>query len=160
MRLAIGQYTVTSAIGTGLAEMREAIRERRSGLRRNDLENCDLDTWIGRVEGVESVELPESLGHLFSRNNQLAWLGLQQDGMLDSIATLKERAGVERIGVIMGTSTSSIGRTEEAYAGLLPDDAMPPDYCQPEVHNLHSPGIFVCEATGIRGPTLTISPAC
>ncbi|NIL94183.1 MAG: beta-ketoacyl-ACP synthase [Woeseiaceae bacterium] len=160
MRLAIGQYTATSAIGIGLDPMREAIRSRRSGLRPNDLANCDLETWIGRVDGLESVSLPDELGHLMSRNNQLAWLGLQQDGMLDSIAELKERAGDDRIGVIIGTSTSSIGRTEEAYTKLLPNEAMAPEYCQPEVHNLHSPGIFVVEATGIRGPALTISTAC
>lgn len=160
MQLAIGQYTATSAAGVGLDAMREAIRSRESGLRRNDLDTCDLDTWIGRVDGVESVALPDHLGHLYSRNNQLAWLGLQQDGMLDSILELRERLGDDRIGVVMGTSTSSIGRTEEAYARLLPTEAMPPDFCQPEVHNLHSPGIFVQEAAGLNGPALTISTAC
>jgi 3-oxoacyl-[acyl-carrier-protein] synthase-1 len=160
MRLAIGQYTATSAVGAGLDAMREAIRTSRSGLRRNDLEHCDLDTWIGRVAGVESVDLPEHVAHLDSRNNQLAWLGLQQDGMLDSIATLVEKAGPERIGIVMGTSTSSIGRTEEAYRQLLPSEAMPSEYCQPHVHNLHSPGIFVQAVTGIAGPSLTISTAC
>jgi 3-oxoacyl-[acyl-carrier-protein] synthase-1 len=160
MRLAIGQYTATSAAGTGLAAMREAIHERRSGLRRNDLETCDLDTWIGRVANLEEVALPDSLKLLHSRNNQLAWLGLQQDGMLDAIAELRQRIGSDRMGVIMGTSTSSIARTEEAYANLLPSGAMPPEYCQPEVHNLHSPGIFVSEATGLDGPSMTISTAC
>ncbi|MDJ0905750.1 MAG: beta-ketoacyl-[acyl-carrier-protein] synthase family protein [Woeseiaceae bacterium] len=160
MRLAIGQYTATSAVGAGLNAMRDAIRTGRSGLRRNDLEHCDLDTWIGRVQDVESVELPDSVAHLHSRNNQLAWLGLQQDGMLDSITALKERAGPERIGIVMGTSTSSIGRTEKAYRHLLPSDEMPPEYRQPLVHNLHSPGIFVQAVTGITGPSLTISTAC
>ena len=160
MRLAIGQYTATSAVGAGLNAMRDAIRTGRSGLRRNDLEHCDLDTWIGRVEGVESVELPDSVAHLHSRNNQLAWLGLQQDGMFDSIAALKEQVGPQRIGIVMGTSTSSIGRTEEAYRHLLPSNEMPPDYRQPLVHNLHSPGIFVQAVTGITGPSLTISTAC
>lgn len=160
MRLAIGQYTATSAVGAGLDAMRRAISKRHSGLRRNDFEHCDLDTWIGRVEGVESVTLPDGVAHLQSRNNQLAWLGLQQDGMLDSIAAMKEQVGPDRIGIVMGTSTSSIGRTEEAYRQLLPSDAMPPGYCQPLVHNLHSPGIFVQAVTGIGGPSLTISTAC
>jgi 3-oxoacyl-[acyl-carrier-protein] synthase-1 len=160
MQLAIGNYTATSAMGAGLGPMRAAIRARDSGLRPNDLDNCDLDTWIGRVAGLESVSLPDELAHLHSRNNQLAWLGLQQDGMLDSILELKERLGDDKVGVVMGTSTSSIGRTEEAYARLLPSEAMPPEYCQPEVHNLHSPGIFVQEAVGLNGPALTISTAC
>ncbi len=160
MQIAIGNYTATSAAGVGLAAMKESIDARRSGLRRNDFDGCDLDTWIGRVDGVETVTLPHDLRHLQSRNNQLAWLGLQQDGVLDGIAALAERAGAGRVGVIIGTSTSSIGRTEEAYTRLTPEGAMGPEYQQPEVHNLHSPGHFVAAATGLGGPAMTISTAC
>src|SRR5210317_1087444 len=103
MQLVIGSYTATSAAGIGLAEMSKSIAARRSGLRRNDLVACDLDTWIGRVEGVESVELPDNLEHLQSRNNQLAWLGLKQDNFLEYVNDLKLRIGVDRIGVVMGT---------------------------------------------------------
>ena len=160
MRLAIGSYTATSAAGVGLAALRESIAGRRSGLRRNDLDGCDLDTWIGRVEGVDSVVMPDGLEHLHSRNNQLAWLGLQQDGLLPSVEALKASLGADRVGIVMGTSTSSIGRTEEAYAHLLPSEEMPKEYRQPHVHTLHSPGIFVAAVTGITGPAMTISTAC
>jgi len=160
MRLAVGTYTATSAAGVGLAELQDSIESRRSGLRKNDLPGCDLDTWIGRVDGVEDQQLPGHLSHLLSRNNQLAWLGLQQDGMLDSIAGLSDQIGADRIGVVIGTSTSSIGRTEEAYTQLLPDGAFREEYRQPEVHGLHSPGLFVAEATGLKGPAMTISTAC
>ncbi len=160
MRLAITNYTATSAAGTGLEELRRSLKERRSGLRRNDFEGCDLDTWIGRVSGVELVELPEELLELQSRNNQLAWLALQQDDLLTSVLELKERVGSHRIAVIMGTSTSSIGRTEEAYRQLGADNRMPEPMRQPQVHNLHSPGAFVAAATGLAGPSMTISTAC
>jgi len=160
MRLAIGSYTATSAAGVGLAAMRESIRKRRSGLRRNDLEGCDLDTWIGRVDGVEESSLPPQLSHLQSRNNQLAWLGLQQDGIMENLKQLKDQIAAERIGVIMGTSTSSIGRTEEAYTMLLPSGCISEEYQQPEMHSLHSPGFFVSAAMGLKGPTMTISTAC
>ena len=160
MRLSITHYSATSAAGTGLAALRESLASRRSGLRRNDFEGCDLETWIGRVPGVEEVELPGDLGALISRNNQLAWLGLQQDGMLDAVRTLAGKIGAHRIGVIMGTSTSSIGRTEEAYTQLDESGRMRPEFLQPEVHNLHSPGIFVSAVTGLKGPSMTISTAC
>lgn len=160
MRLAITNYTATSAAGIGLSELRESLVMRRSGLRKNDFAGCDLDTWIGRVESVENTEIPSQLAELQSRNNQLAWLGLQQDGLLDSVKTLSEQIGAHRIGVIMGTSTSSIGRTEEAYSQLEESGRMRPELRQPGVHNLHSPGTFVAAATGLKGPAITISTAC
>jgi 3-oxoacyl-[acyl-carrier-protein] synthase-1 len=160
MRIAITGYTATSALGYGIDSINESISSNRSGLRRNDLTDCDLETWIGRVSSLESTSLPEHLEHLNSRNNQLTWLGLQQDGMLTRVQQLISKIGVERIGVIMATSTSSIGRTEEAYACLDAAGSLPEKYLQPEVHNLHSPGIFVAEVTGLTGPSLTISTAC
>ena len=159
LRLSITHYSVTSAAGTGLTALRKSLVTRQSGLRHNDFQGCDLDTWIGRVPGVEDIVLPPGTEQLQSRNNQLAWLGLQQDGLLDAIHTLSDRIGPHRIGVVMGTSTSSIGRTEEAYTQLEDSGLMRPEFRQPEVHNLHSPGIFVSAATGLKGPSLTISTA-
>jgi 3-oxoacyl-[acyl-carrier-protein] synthase-1 len=160
MRIVISSYTATSALGTGIESIQESIINYRSGLRSNDLDNCDLDTWIGRVKSVESTALPSHLDHLHSRNNQLAWLGLQQDGILTVLDQLIGQIGADRIGIVMGTSTSSIGRTEEGYACMDPSGRMPAAYHQPQVHNLHSPGIFVSEATGLKGPSLTVSTAC
>jgi 3-oxoacyl-[acyl-carrier-protein] synthase-1 len=158
--LAVGCYTSTSAAGTGLAVLHDSIVARRTGLKPNDLENCDLDTWIGRVDGLEAVELPRKHAHLASRNNQLIWLGLQQDGFLQALGELRARAGAGRVGVIMGTSTSSIERTERAYGALSTDGRIAGEYRQPEVHNLHSPGLFTAAVTGIDGPAMTISTAC
>ena len=160
MRLAITNYTATSAAGIGLARLRRSLAARNSGLRKNDFDGCDLETWIGRVEGVGDVQLPAHLEELQSRNNQLAWLGLQQDDILDSVRALSDQIGAHRIGVIMGSSTSSIGRTEEAYSQLEESGRMRPELRQPGVHNLHSPGTFVAAATGLKGPSITISTAC
>lgn len=160
MRIAITNYTATSSLGKGIESIHRSIVSGRSGLCRNDLPDCDLDTWIGRVGSLESVKLPPKLAQLESRNNQLTWLGLQQDGMLARIQSLIDQIGVDRIGVVMATSTSSIGRTEEAYTKLDESGLFPPDYEQPEVHNLHSPGLFVAALTGLTGPSLTISTAC
>ncbi|MEX2497163.1 MAG: beta-ketoacyl-[acyl-carrier-protein] synthase family protein [Woeseia sp.] len=160
MGIAISAFTATSAAGVGLGELEAAIVERKSGLRYNDLASCELDTWVGRVQALDAGALPSHLKHLNSRNNLLAWLGLQQDGILPALMTLTERIGPARVGVVMGTSTACIGRTEEAYGRLESSGRMSANYRQPEVHNLHSPGIFVTAATGLQGPALTISTAC
>ena len=161
--LSITHYTATTALGAGRAAQLEALRTRRSGLRANDFPsptgNDLLDTWIGRVEGVEDVSLPAELAQWDCRNNRLAWLALQQDGMSDAIAALRERHGAERVAIVVGTSTSSIGATEEAYARLQ-DGRFPADLDRPRIHTPHSLGAFVEAATGLRGPCITVATAC
>ena len=142
MRLAISDYTATSAAGTGLADLRASLAARSSGLRRNDFDGCDLETWIGRVGCVEKVELPAHLAELQSRNNQLAWLGLIQDGLLDAVMALSDQISTHQIGVVMGTSTSSIGGTKKPIRNLAARQRLRPELRQPGVHHLHSPGML------------------
>ncbi|MDH5824515.1 beta-ketoacyl-[acyl-carrier-protein] synthase family protein [Luteimonas sp. RD2P54] len=157
--LAIRAYTATTALGRGRAAQAEALEQRRGGLRRNDFGGDPLETWIGRVEGLEQAPLPAAAGAWDCRNNRLAWLALQQDGLLEAVAASRERHGPARVAVVIGTSTSSIGATEEAYA-RLDDGRFPADLARPIVHQPHSLGDFVRRATGLRGPCVTVATAC
>jgi len=157
--LAIRAHTATTALGRGRAAQAEALRGRRSGLRRNDFGGDPLDCWIGRVDGLEDAALPQAWANWECRNNRLAWLALQQDGVLNVVAEVKSRYGAERVAIVLGTSTASIGATEEAYA-RLDDGAFPSDLAQPIVHTVHSLGDFVQHATGLRGPSITVATAC
>ena len=162
--LAIRAYTATTALGRGRAAQIAALRERRSGLRPNDFGRDPLPTWIGRVDGLEDLALPSALADSDCRNNRLAWMALQADGFMEAVSAARERHGAERVAVIIGTSTASIGATEEAYQRLLtgPDGApdFPADLARPIVHTPHSPGDFVRAATGLRGPCVTVATAC
>ena len=162
--VAIRAYTATTALGHGREAQADALRARRSGLRRNDFGDgatvdARLDTWIGRVDGVEDVALPPALAPFDCRNNRLAWLALQQDGILDGLAALRDRYGAERVAIIIGTSTSSIGASEDAYT-RLDGDAFPSDLRRPLLHTPHSLGHFIQLATGLRGPCVTVATAC
>ena len=164
--LAITAYTATTALGRGREAQADALRGRRGGLRRNDFGDGAagaqrLDTWIGRVDGLEDAALPAEFAPWECRNNRLAWLALQQDGMLAKIEGLRARHRPERIALVLGTSTASIGATEEAYARAVDDGRQfPPDLRRPIVHTVHSPGDFVQHATGLRGPCITVATAC
>ena len=162
--VAIRAHTATSALGRGLQAHREALQARRSGLRRNDFGDGErLDCWIGRVAGLEQAALPVALQAWECRNNRLAWLALQQDGVEQALADVVARHGTDRVAVVLGTSTASIGATEEAYARLCGEgDArrFPADLNRPQVHNPHSLGGFVQQATGLRGPCVTVATAC
>ena len=162
--LAIRAYTATTALGRGREAQLQALRAARSGLRRNDLPvlapgQAPLDCWIGRVDGLEDLALPAEFAEWECRNNRLAWLALQQDGMREAIDQAVSRYGASRIAVVIGTSTASIAATEEAYA-RLENGAFPPDLQRPRVHAPHSPGGFVQAVTGLRGPCMTVATAC
>jgi 3-oxoacyl-[acyl-carrier-protein] synthase I len=162
--LAIRAYTATTALGRGRAAQLDALRARRGGLRRNDFSSVDfgtaaLDTWIGRVDGLEAAALPAEYAAWECRNNRLAWLALQQDDLLDTVAAMRDRHGATRVGIVLGTSTASIGETEEAYA-RLDDGVFPTDMARPNIHTPHSLGGFVQQATGLRGPCVTVATAC
>lgn len=162
--VAIRAYTATTALGRGCEAQFHALRERRGGLRRNDFPvfapgQEPLDCWIGRVEGLEAAALPEEFAQWECRNNRLAWLALQQDGMREAVAGAATRYGAERVAVVIGTSTASIGATEEGYA-RLDNGAMPNELNRRAIHTPHSPGGFVQAATGLRGPCVTVATAC
>ncbi len=158
--LAVTAYTATSAMGSGLAAQIDALRHTRSGLRPNDISSAPLDCWIGRVEGVEAVVLPAALAEWACRNNQLAWLGLNQDGFLDRVAIARARYGADRIALLLGTSTASIGATEEAYRRLDAEGRFPDDLRRPAIHAPHSLAAFVAAVLELTGPSLTVSTAC
>lgn len=159
--LLLSRYTATSCIGTGLAATRSALAQGRSGLHPCDFETVELDTWIGRVEGLEHTTLAPGLADYDCRNNRLAMVGLQQDGFLDAARDAVARHGARRVAVLLGTSTSGILETELAYRQRDPSSgALPPDFHYRGSHNIFSVAEFVRHAVGAAGPAWVISTAC
>ncbi len=155
--------TLVSSVGRGRQAHLSALQERQSGLQPCDFEGRKLPTYMGRVQGLEEVVLESSLRHFTCRNNQLALLGLQQDGFEDHIAKARQQYGTHRIGVFIGTSTAGILETEHAYqqknpeSGRLPDSFIPRgEYTQDTFSVAH----FVRKYLGITGPAVVISTAC
>ena len=158
--IVIVDYEATCAAGTGIVALRNAISTQTSGLRRNDFTHSDLKTWVGRVGDVDTYQWRPQIAHWESRNNALTDIGLNQGTLLASLDYLKDTFGTARIGVVMGSSTSSIDRAEEAYRELDADGKLAPQYIQENVLNPHSPGLFVADVLGLDGPNMTINTAC
>jgi 3-oxoacyl-[acyl-carrier-protein] synthase-1 len=158
--LRFSAYTLVSALGIGLRSHLEALLADRSGLRANDfVEGASLTTWIGRVDGVEDIRLPEPLSAFDCRNNRLVELALQADNFEAEVATAREAYGPERVGLFIGTSTSGILECEQAY---LTGGAQGP---LPEFHyattsSLASATDYLRRRLRVRGPVLSISTAC
>ena len=156
----ITAYTATTAAGMGRQTLLAAMRAGRSALRANDFGLAPLPSWIGRVAGLESAPLPKALASWDCRNNRLAWMGLAADAFIDTVHAARERYGAARVAVVLGTSTSSIGATEDAYRELDAEGRFPAANRNPRVHTPHSLAAFVQEALALEGPCLTISTAC
>lgn len=167
--LAIRTWSATTALGRGVQAQQSALLARRSGLRRNDFgpatsDGTPLPCWIGRVEGLEDAPLPTAFAHWECRNNRLAWLAFQQDGLPEALARAVAAHGAGRVALVLGTSTSSIGATEEAYGRLETQvdgtQHFPAGLDRSIVHTVHSLGDFMQHATGLRGPCITVATAC
>ena len=122
--------------------------------------NSDLlhhgDVYVGAVD-AELPDLSAYPQHFQTRNNQLALLAYQQ--LREQVEVLKAQLGSQRIGVILGTSTSGIAAGEEAMRhdneqGGFPDSY---DYRMQEMSNVAE---FIAEASGVQGMVMTISTAC
>lgn len=158
--IVIVDYEATCAAGTGLSAIRTAINAQTTGLRKNDIANSGLNTWIGRVGDIDDYSWPAEQAEWQSRNNALIDIGLHQGSLLNSLAQLKAQFGSARIGVVMGSSTSSIDRSEEAYHHLDEEGKLAPEFIQDKVLNPHSPGLFIAHRLGLDGPNMTINTAC
>jgi len=152
---------MTSPIGHGLAQTLDALRDSRSGLTRCDFDSVDLDTWIGRVAGLEDYGVRDDLHEHDCRNNRLLQMALEQDGFADAVRAATDKYGHDRVGVFLGTSTAGIYQTELAYRRRDPaSGALPPDFNYATTHNTFSPTGFTQAYFGLRGPAATVSSAC
>ena len=116
----------------------------------------------GRPSYIGSVNtaLPD-LSHLEkqwrSRNNQLIAAAVEQ--IKPAIDSLIKRHGAHRIAVVLGTSTSGVGESEQAHAYKLEHSEWPETfhYMQQESG---APTLFLAHILGITGPSHVISTAC
>lgn len=157
--LALTAFTATSALGHGRAAHGAALLADRGGLKANDFTRVPLACAIGRVDALEDQPLPGEYADYDCRNNRLAWQGVLADDFLDRARECIARHGADRVALVVGTSTSSIGATEEGYRNL-DGNRLPAHLRRPVLHTPHSPGLFLEAVLGTRGPCLTVATAC
>jgi 3-oxoacyl-[acyl-carrier-protein] synthase-1 len=161
MPMQITGLAIASALGEGTAATVAALREGRSGLQRNDFLDSTLQTYIGRVAGLEAERLPASLAQFDCRSNRLAQAGLRQDGFEQRVANAAQRYGAHRVGVYIGTSSSGILEAELAFRHRDPaTGALPARLSFRHTYNLYSATDFVRQRLGLSGPACVVSSAC
>jgi 3-oxoacyl-[acyl-carrier-protein] synthase-1 len=148
---------IVNALGAG----RDAVRK---GLLAGDTSGMVLEEgWapagpvrVGRVAAA-LPPLPPGNEPFDCRNNRLMLLALGQIG--DAVARALERFGPQRVGIVLGTSTSGIHEGEAAVAALQRGEALPPgfDYRQQEIG---TGALFLAQHLKITGPAYMVSTAC
>jgi 3-oxoacyl-[acyl-carrier-protein] synthase-1 len=156
----LSAHGLASAAGLGLPALAEALAQGRSALTVNNFSRMPLPAWIGRVPGVEDTALPRDLRHWDCRATRVAWLGLQADGFAAAVQEARRRHGATRVGLVLGTSASTIGVSEAAYAALAPDGGFPAAVRSDRLNMIHAITAFVQEALQVQGPAATVSTAC
>lgn len=158
--LAMTAMCIASSLGAGLEPTLAALRRGTSGLLPCRFETVDLPTYVGEVPGLDGWRLDQAFARYDCRNNRLARLALAQDGFEAAIEAAKARYGASRIGVFLGTSTSGILQTEQAWRRRDADGRLPSGFDYAGTQSTFSIADFVTAALGLSGPALVVSSAC
>jgi 3-oxoacyl-[acyl-carrier-protein] synthase-1 len=112
--------------------------------------------FFGQVLGELSV-IPAPLARYDCRNNQLALTAFE--AIRGSTAAAVARFGAERVGVVVGTSTSGIAEAENAIRARRRTGHLPTSF---DLVKLEFGGLaeFVAHVSGATGPRSTFATAC
>jgi 3-oxoacyl-[acyl-carrier-protein] synthase-1 len=118
--------------------------------------------WLGSSIPALSVpaelpEIPHNLRRYDCRNNRILLAALAQ--IEPAVKKSLQRYGAERVGLVLGTSTSGIAEGEKAVGVLCATGQMPAAYHYKQ-QELGGAAEFLACYLGLQGPAYTVSTAC
>lgn len=149
-------YSVLNALGNTTRDVVASLRAGKTGLG-----PCPLELPFEAPTGAVRGPLPPLAGGLAahdSRTARLAIAGL--DEILPAVRRAVARHGAARVGLVVGTTTAGLARTEAAYRERGRAGTLPADY---DLHRQHSFGGMleaIRRAAGVEGPCTVVSTAC
>jgi len=155
----LNQCGIVCAIGNTTAAVKHNLFElARSGVRQTELWSPGRMLALGAVS--QDLVLPsmehKPLQHR-SRNNQLALAALSQ--IRGPVNAAIAQFGAQRIGVVIGTSTSGMSNTETAMRQYRRHGTLPGDFHYAQLE-LGSVAQMLSEELGVTGPAYVHSSAC
>lgn len=159
--LTITSMATVNPLGRGIETTWDALSTDRHGLRPNDFGDVGIRTWIGRVDGLEEESISGVLADFDCRNNRLALACLREDRFEEAVTAVCRRYGPDRIGLLIGTTTSGILETELAYRRRAEcGDLSLLNVRYRHAQNLFSVSDLVRRYLGLQGPVASLSTAC
>ncbi|MBQ0756047.1 MAG: beta-ketoacyl-[acyl-carrier-protein] synthase family protein [Amphritea sp.] len=152
----LNAMAMLSAMGDSPEQVCDLLRSGQPGLTLTDQFSPGQQLPLGLYDG-ELPGVPFSEPKWQSRNNRFALAALHQ--MRSEIDVAVKRYGANRIGVVVGTSTSGIGDSEgfinqRAVTGQVPGEY---DY---GLQEMGATAAFVAKQLDVSGPVFGISTAC
>ncbi|MGZ0079635.1 beta-ketoacyl-ACP synthase [Methylomonas sp. YC3] len=157
--VAVTAYQCVSAGGDDVEALYASLIANRTCLKPLTLFAIPFDTLVGEVASP-LPEIRPSLQAYDCRNARLALKALAQGDFRANVERAIASYGKARVGLVLGTSTSGIYDSENAYSHLLQDGVMPDDFYFTKVQTAQATAEFLKLEFGLQGPCYAISTAC
>jgi len=157
MKVYLNDMGMLSAVGSSKSEtFRRVLSGDRTGLTLTEGLVADKSLYVGAIQ----AELPV-INKFFSaydcRNNQLLLAALGQ--IKTCVDDMIHRFGADRIGVVIGTSTSGLQNTESAWAEVV-NTGKKPEQFHYKQQQLAGGADFLANYLALKGPAYSLSTAC
>jgi len=159
--VAITAMSSLSVCGLGNQALYQSLIKHETALAPLELFNVPFKNYVGEIK-TPLLSIQQTLNDYASRNSQvaLATLNCPEGKVREQLEAAKIKYGTQRIGIIIGTSTSGLYETESAYASLLQHDKMPQDFDFVKQHAYQATARFLQLELGLQGICFAISTAC
>jgi 3-oxoacyl-[acyl-carrier-protein] synthase-1 len=147
---------IICTLGDGHEQVKARLYAGQTGVAMTGAWSPGRELPLGRVlsplPSLEHVPAPQR-----SRNNALALAALAQ--IRPAVDAAIARHGADRVGVVIGTSTSGIGETEHAVRHHHTHGVLPPGFVY-DRQEMGSPAVMLAHELGVAGPAYVHSSAC
>jgi 3-oxoacyl-[acyl-carrier-protein] synthase-1 len=157
-RFSLTALGMVNALGSNLSEISAGLFSAdTTRLSPHTLRTTGAIVPVGRV--LDPLpELPTALRIFQCRGHVLAYVAFRQ--IADEIDLLRDKFGPERLGVVIGSSTSGLDASEEAFFHWQATGTLPGYYHYEAQHEMGSIAKFIARLGGLYGPAYTVSTAC
>ena len=157
--VAITSYQCLSAAGDDVDTLYNSLIANRSCLKPLRLFDIPFKTVVGEITSP-LPNIRQSLKAYDCRNARLALKALNQGEFRSDVERAIARYGVLRVGLVLGTSTSGIYDSENAYTHFLSEGIMPSDFDFLKMQTAQATAEFLQLELELKGPCYGISTAC
>lgn len=160
--LPITACSVSCAAGIGTRKLYNALISGQTCLQAPRLIATGFPACTGEIEDELLPSLDPALQPYSTRNTRIALAALNhpQDSLRTAIENALARYGANRIGVVIGTSTSGIYETENCYIDIEKNHQVPDHFNFATQHVWSATANFLKLELGLTGPCYAISTAC